>query len=277
MIQHSYFLFSLTCVNTVLISIIVFYFVRVSANVQDLKNHHDNNIRSVLLKILYDELWDLGDSSRIERSLWFYFKNKLSDVAQAYYELKNNGIGKINEAGFASVLLGSGTLELIFQNPDFPDEFTGQIDAINHKNFTDFKNSVFVELQLNKTDNQIAIIKTVTTEMFRKNIKAIYKLFIETKHLVVEKKTGCEKKNANDITCNESKQTIKDLISNNDLDQAIESLINNINESSPFYNELKIISARLNTFLKNERINTGTNNTEINKIRQSLLEITDSI
>jgi hypothetical protein len=255
----------------------------ISDNIQVLTNNVNNNIRSALLTILYEELTDLSNDTRIERSLWAYFKNKVSDVANAYYELKNMGLENLKEQGFSSHLLGSGTLELIFLNPDFPPDFTAKIDSINQKNYMEFKDAIFLEFNLNTTDDKIVIIKTVSTELFRKNVRTIYQAFKDSKHLIKSKdfierygKTT-DKKFLFDHTFHLDKTFMKDLISNGKggIERALQIIKETLTDLEKI-NEYTLHSARFNDFIQRDRINT-TDESELPAIRKALLDFIDTL
>ena len=246
-----------------------------------LTNFVNNNIKSALISILYEELSDLSNETRIELSLWAYFRNKASEMAQAYYELRNMGVEMLKEQGFSSHLIGSGTVELIFLNPDFPLEFTNRIDTLNRKNYKEFKDSLFLELTLNTTDDKTVIIKTVTKELFRKNVRNAYKAYKETKHLIKHKENSDKTESSADKYIPQielDKIFIKDLISSgkNGIERALNIIKELLNESEKV-NEFSIHSSRFFDYTNSERLNTGVDKTELNKIRQSLLEFIDTL
>jgi len=160
-------------------------------SITEIKNHLENNIRTELNKILREELTTLDSSTNAEKALWYYMNKKIDDIIKTYTLVKED-IKLINNPQAQNSLLGSGKSELQVaysyeiegEKHSFPSLFLDSVDSINDKHLKQLTNSFMAQLVLIDKAEIIPMLKEEIKDIFRKNVRSIYEMFNNTKHLI---------------------------------------------------------------------------------------------
>jgi hypothetical protein len=257
--------------------------IQISSKLNVLTNNVNNNIRSNLIRILYEELKGYTDETRLDRSFKFYLESRISDFSLAYNELKDTGIQNINKPSFTSFIKGRTSSEYLYINIDFPLFFCNNIDVINEKAYSDFKDSVSLQFNLNTTDDRIAIIKTIIKEIFRINVYSLYNYYknfkatikideVSNPEILAIKKLNI----ADKIEINP--EFLKSLISQGTkgMERAINLIQLSVTDKDKL-NDITLFSSRFQDYAHKESLNMITDDNELNNIRYYLLNFIDKL
>jgi hypothetical protein len=253
--------------------------------IRDISHSVKNNIRSSLITVLSEELKDFSNSTKIENSFKSYLRSRITDYSIVYTQLKEFGIGILSNENVSSHLIGKSTLstELLLLNTDFPVAFMQNINKVNEKNYNDFLKDIQIQLIDNQTDNKILLIKSSLMDAYRSNVRAAYKLFKNTQHLITtddyvemygkredgrytQKQTGIDK------------NFLKDLITSGK--RGFEKALCILKESAmddDKRNELIIYMNRFSNYTNANRLNTSDTETDFNKLCDAVLTFIDNL
>ena len=149
-------------------------------------NHIYNNTKTKLIEYLYKEIDMLSNNTECERTLSRYFYHKLEDVYKSYDYIKTTQNWAIlyNDT-FNTQFLGNGKVELGNVYKYFPLELLDKINEINLGDYEQFKKDIQTEL-LKTKDREVllGLLKVHTLSSFRRNVRKIYKLYLDTRHLI---------------------------------------------------------------------------------------------
>lgn len=257
-----------------------------------------NNTKNKMYEVLYKETDLLSGTTACERALMCHLANKLSIIYRTYLEVKKSDIGIINNEQLKVILLADGKLELSMLYPFFPEEFLNKINTLNENSFKEFKDNMNNSiLTSNKKSDILHFLKTNTISSFRKNIKMIVRLFMDTRHLIqdkeyqdiypeiftnskaiIEEHTKTEYLEFhNKVSLDKTK--IKELITLGvaGLDQALYFLNIFTKDNYEKNKEVIMMLARLSEFNKKERMGLENPNSELAIITKNTLEILNTL